>query len=326
MDCKIYVALPLLAVSIAGCFSTSPLVVAMTAGEQISGYTYIPVDPFSVETNRGGSCQKINMSDPLESENNVDLSRIPFKDLLASLPDNAVRMTTEQFFRSGAVTYGSSKVNANADSYRVTVDYINADTTNEKFWIKKMVKRLDTGEFESVSLTVQLTSDKYNIESIYFEVDRAAKHRETPKGFVEFNLPVYVGIGLRIIANIETSEGSVNISGLGAIGAEAEAKRLRGSLTVQTLGVNGQAIAAALPIQSELNRTTAQNAVVAVGSIKALLYEKGTIIVPRVVGFYLPFPGGKPLVNAIISELSKERVVWYRPCIDPNVREDEEEA
>ena len=97
---------------------------------------------------------------------------------------------------------------------------------------------------------------------------------------------------------------------------EAEANNLRGSLTVQTLGVNGQAISAALPIQSELNRTTAQNAIVAVGSIKALLYENGTVVNPRVVGMYLPFPGGKPLVNAIISELSKKRVVWYRPCIE----------
>jgi hypothetical protein len=100
------------------------------------------------------------------------------------------------------------------------------------------------------------------------------------------------------------------------IGAEAEAERLRGSLVVQTLGVNGKAIASALPIQSELNRTTAQNAIVAVASVKALLHADETIVAPRIVGLYLPFPGGRPLVNALISELSKStsRLEWKRPC------------
>jgi hypothetical protein len=42
------------------------------------------------------------------------------------------------------------------------------------------------------------------------------------------------------------------------------------------------------------------------------LYEPETVIVPRVVGLYLPFEGGKPLVDALISELSKGRVHWRR--------------
>lgn len=133
--------------------------------------------------------------------------------------------------------------------------------------------------------------------------------------FVEFNIPVYVGIGLRVSANVDVIGSNANISGIGVIGAEAEAERVKGSLVVQTLGVNGKSIAAALPIQSELNRTTAQNAIVAVGSIKALLYADDITVSPRVVGIYLPFPGGKPLVNALISELSKKRVEWPRQCL-----------
>ena len=133
-------------------------------------------------------------------------------------------------------------------------------------------------------------------------------------GANQFNIPVYVGVGLRVSAYVYVTGASANISGIGIIGAEAEANNLRGSLVVQTLGVNGKSVAAALPIQSELNRTTAQSAIVAVGAIKALLYADETIKSPRVVGLYLPFPGGKPLVNAIISELSKKQVEWSRPC------------
>jgi hypothetical protein len=79
---------------------------------------------------------------------------------------------------------------------------------------------------------------------------------------------------------------------------------------VQTLGVNSQAVASALPVQSELSRTTAENAFVAIESIKAMLHQPETIKFPRVVGLYLPFPGGKPLVNALISELSRRPVTW----------------
>lgn len=128
--------------------------------------------------------------------------------------------------------------------------------------------------------------------------------------YEEFNVPIYVGIGLRIVAEGFATSADANISGIGVISVEAEAKRLSGSLTVQTLGVNSQAVASALPVQSELSRVTAENAFVAIGSIKAMLHQKETIKFPRVVGLYLPFPGGKPLVNSLISELSRTPVAW----------------
>nr|WP_298167026.1 hypothetical protein [uncultured Pseudomonas sp.] len=308
MSLKIFSVAAIALILSSGCAVTIP----KPPAEHLSGYTYIPVDPFSVKTNPGSSCESNELSTLAES---VEVGQIGYKNLLESLPDNAVRMSIEQFFKSGAVTYGTSKVSGEADSYRVTVDYINADTTNVKLWIRKFAQEYSTGATVPVALSAPNNRGQYTYGSEIFEVLRADENSKTPEGYEEFNLPVYVGIGLRVTANIESAEGAANISGLGAIGAEAEAKRLQGSLTVQTLGVNGQAIAAALPIQSELNRTTAQNAIVAVGSIKALLYEDGTVVVPRVVGLYLPFPGGKPLVNAIISELSKERVVWNRPCV-----------
>jgi hypothetical protein len=124
--------------------------------------------------------------------------------------------------------------------------------------------------------------------------DEQTEWRRFHKEYTEYSVPVYVGLGLRVAANIYSTNGKANISGLGIIGAEAEAENLKGSLVIQTLGVNGRAIAAALPIQSEVNRTTAQNAISAVGAIKALLHAEETWVAPRVVGLYLPFPGGKP--------------------------------
>lgn len=277
-----------------------------TTGELESGYTYIPIDPFPVQTVPGDNCK--------DSTNNVPGQLAPGQ-LLDALPDNAVRMLVEQFDSSGAVTYGVSKSAAKGESYRVTVDYINADTINVPVWIAKSMADTKTGTYQPVYIFSPPSANFMPGSEIYEVTREEPKNKNAFPLYSQFNIPVYVGVGLRVSANIHVIGAKANISGIGIIGAEAEAEKLRGSLVVQTLGVNGKSVAAALPIQSELNRTTAQNAIVAVGSIKALLYADETIKSPRVVGIYLPFPGGKPLVNALISELSKERVKWERPCL-----------
>jgi hypothetical protein len=280
-----------------------------TEAERKSGYTYVPIDPFAVKTIPGDSC----------SEN----KQVNYGSLLQSLPDNAVRMLIEQISTSGTVTYGPAKMGAKGESYRVTIDYINADTVNITFWIAKMMRKkegiknnwIKDEDWVTVSILETPPIDAIPNSEIYY-VCREKPDEKYIKDYEEFNIPVYIGIGLRVSATVEVVGANANISGIGIIGAEAEAERLRGSLIVQTLGVNGKSIAAALPIQSELNRTTAQNAISAVSSIKALLYnEDETVVSPRVVGIYLPFPGGKALVNRLISELSKKRVEWPRPCV-----------
>lgn len=287
----------LLAVGVLSGGCATSTVVPGTMGETLSGYTYVPIDPFPVETVSGEGC--------------AGASTKPQASLLASLPDNAVRMMVEQFDASGKVTYGPAVLGAKGESYRVTVDYINADTINVPVWIQKEL-RTATGELKIVPLSYSPGSG-FEPGSENFRIERGDKPPED-EGFEGFNVPVYVGIGLRVSATVNVTKANANLGGIGIIGAEAEAEKLHGSLVVQTLGVNGKSIASALPIQSELNRTTAQNAITAISSIKALLYSDDVSLCPRIVGLYLPFPGGKPLVNALISELSKKPAVWERTC------------
>jgi hypothetical protein len=275
-------------------------------GEQQSGYTYVPIDPFAVDTQPGEGCIATEQQQPKV-----------YGTLLESLPDNAVRMLIEQIDSSGTVTYGPAKFGSKGQAYTVTIDYINADTINFPVWISRTVSLADNSTV-LVPLTGEIPQGQPQPiipGSAIYTVSREKPEKIWDGYNVLFNVPVYVGIGLRVSATVEVIGASANISGIGVIGAEADAQKLRGSLVVQTLGVNGKSVAAALPIQSELNRTTAQSAIVAVGSIKALLYADETSVSPRVVGLYLPLAGGKPLVNALISELSKERPVWRRPCL-----------
>lgn len=293
-----------------GCASTFS---TKSIAEKESGYTYIPIDPFAVYTRPGDNCIPGYQKFSDEEYTNL-LKSLKFKPLLESFPDNAVRMSIEKFDASGNVTYGPAGLGVKGESYRVTVDYVSCDTTNFSVWIAKWAENASTKNVEWVDLSSPL-KDKYTPGSEEYSVlSNRPYDVEEEKKYVEYNIPVYVGIGLRVTANVDVIGAKANISGLGIIGAEAEANALKGALIVQTLGINGKSIAAALPIQSELNRTTVQNAVVSVGAIKALLYDDKTVVSPRVVGIYLPFPGGKPLVNAIISEISKQNVEWRRPC------------
>ena len=284
-----------LVLGIVACTSfMGPTPPAQTPAEAQSGFTYVPIDPFAVQSVKQESCE----------------SGAEYRELLSSLPDNAVRMLIEQFDAAGSVSFGTATLGQKGASYKITVDYVNVDTINVPFRIWKLARDKDGNE-KPIEVFVDL-EDGWSL--VGYVVERAPEKQSEDDQTVTVHVPVYVGIGLRVAATVDVTGNEANISGVGVIGAEAEAERLKGTLTVQTLGINGEAITAALPIQSELNRTTAQNAIVAVASIKALLYADETIVAPRVVGIYLPLPANKNLINLLISELSRSPVIWERPC------------
>ncbi len=323
----------LLAVFMSGCTTPS----TNTIGENHSGFTYIPIDPFAVKIDTNGVFKSTSV---LTSSN-----------FLEALPDNAVRFSEEQYDTSNNVSYQTAGLSVAGGSYKITVDYINSDTANIQVHILRSVLVTKVTRthfmparfnFESIRYFITPTepvppgyvpgSDWYivcrtetnvvqdraniaSLESKYFNYINYYNTNadDTNVNIAIYNIPVYIGIGLRLTAQVNTLKSGINISGFGAIGAAAAVDELNGSLVVQTLGVNGKSVSAALPIQSELNQTTIQNAIASVGSIKSLLYEPDTTVVPRVVGLYLPFQGDKPLVNAIISALASKPIEW-----DPN--------
>lgn len=324
----------------------------LTPAEKASGYTYIPVDPFRVNIVPGKNCPAPPNIDEIiqnlrhrsnddsgdihiRAENEYYKRMIDYEnslydddntEMLKKFPDNTVRISVEQIDIKGNITYGPASITAKNDSYRITMDYVNSDTTNLKIKISKYAAKIvragEYAKYEPVDIFTPLP-DGYDRRSVNYKVKASDSDaytlRETNDEFTEINIPVYVGIGLRVTANVKVNDSKVNLSGLGAIGADAEVNKLNGNLIIQTLGVNGSAIASALPIQSELNRTTVGNAMVAVGAIKALLYDQKTIISPRIVGIYLPFPGDEALVNSIISLIATNNSVqWVMPCKKPS--------
>jgi hypothetical protein len=126
---------------------------------------------------------------------------------------------------------------------------------------------------------------------------------------IQGSLPVYVGVGVRITATITTNSGDMSFN-LAQLGVKGDAKQIQGSLVIQTLGMSGETITSSLPVPSEINSSTIQNALLATGAIKTRLYDAKTEKRPRVVGFYNAIGGGDKFLTAFISFIQT-----YKPLV-----------
>lgn len=194
-------------------------------------------------------------------------------DLLNALPDETVRLAIGQFDAQGSVAFGPASLGVSGGSYVVVLDYIKFTTLPQP--ITTMSN--STGEKNYRRASQSTTS--------------------------ETSVPVYVGVGLRLTANVTVKRGSVNLGNLIALGIAAQSNKITGTLVVQTLGISGEGISANIPMPSDINQTSIQNAIQALGTIKANIYSGKTIINPRVVGIYNNLGGGAQTVNRFISQV-----------------------
>jgi hypothetical protein len=291
---------------LSGC--ASGLLLPKTPGEKASGFSYIPLDPLPVyEYPDEQTCGRDAVDAPMEG--------YVYRDLLDNFADVAVRLSISSYDAKTGIAFGTSSFGVAGNSYQVVLDYVKTDNVPVPFHII-IQKRADG-------------TRKYRAERLY----RDTASTDLPKGGAirsqtgasssasdenvlidsEYAIPVYVGVGLRLTADIEVLKGTVNLASLGSIAASVEAGRSTGSLTVQTLGISGEKIDSSLPLPSKLNQTTIENAILSLGSMKALIY--GGKVRARVTGLYLPVEDGSAtLVNLINSELAEIAIAWYRNC------------
>src|SRR5262249_53315984 len=125
---------------------------------------------------------------------------------------------------------------------------------------------------------------------------------------IEHHIPVYIGVGLRIQATVVVLTKEVNLTGLYAIGLAAAENRVAGSLTIQTLGISGEAISTAIPFPDQVNLSTIQAAMQAMATIKSKLYDPTTTAKPQIMGFDSPYgmPGARELLTATVCSFPPE--------------------
>ncbi len=239
-----------------------------TTAEQMNNYGYRPVDPLPVQ-----------VTWPRQGT-----APSPAR-IRSALPDETMRLAIAEISGSADVSYGPVKTGFAGRSYSVVLDYI------------KFVTR-------AFGATIDLkTSQVTGVRAL--EPGGGASSTEDAH---EVIVPIFVGIGIRLTASVHVNEGNVDLTNLIALGAAARTKQVTGTLVVQTLGISGEGISTIIPVPSELNETTIQNAVMAVGQLKGKIYDAKTEITPRVVGFYNVLSAeksmeGKDVVGTFISQV-----------------------
>lgn len=271
-----------------------------TIGSYSSGYSYIPLDGLAVDqTDEGDSCREL-IGKPIT------------KPLLEALPDITVRYAIASLSADGSFSFGPSKITAKNNQYRAILDYVNTDAVPQLFSIIAYKKDPLSGTIipTKLSQTAENEIVSYNVTTISNDSKLSA---ENEKYGETISFPIYVGIGLRMSADLHALKSGISLGSFTGIGLEAQAENLSGTLTVQTIGVTGQSISTALPLPSKLDPTTIGNGIMSIGAIRATIYNEA-IKTPRVVGLYSPVGSNSALINAIYSELSINRVKWHRPC------------
>jgi hypothetical protein len=240
------------AVFLAGCASRGSRPEPISARFYPSGavFVYQPLNPTTIW-----------VSDPAtgnlaSDETAADITGRDFKDaLLRDLDTETVRISLNRLNQSGSASVAVVKASEAGESYVLTVDYIKYFASNRRLSVKYQ-RPGGSGQREEASF--------------------------------DGNVPIYSGVGVRILAEFEALKGDVNISGLPALALAASVNAIAGRLTVQTLGVTGPEISALMPIISDISVTSIQSAVQAVSAIKAKLYDQSTVAYPKVVGFEAP--------------------------------------
>jgi len=251
-----------------GCKSAT--IIPITPGDPKNNYPYgyHPLDPLPIVIKDKYS--------PNQDGKPISISN---ERLLNSLPDETIRLAIGEVTANGGISFGSSNIGYEGSSYIVVLDYIKFNTRS---FAVKIIDKNGSKEASVIDLSIESITDEDIISQI----------------------PVYMGVGLRLTANVTVNEGEVNLGNLFAIGVEAGGKKVSGTLVVQTLGVSGKNIS--IPVPSELNATTVQNAIMSLAAIKTQIYDDETNILPRVVGVYNTLGGGPETINGMISSILQE--------------------
>lgn len=109
-----------------------------------------------------------------------------------------------------------------------------------------------------------------------------------------------VGIGLRIKAKVKTIKENLNLGSLMALGLEAQRNNLRGEISIDVIGIDSENVTNLIPLTSQIDQSSIQNALQALASIKSKIYEEESILTPHIVAIN---PSTKDNVKRVVERI-----------------------
>lgn len=335
-------ALSISALLLSSCSTVGTPAFSDTLGERSSAFGYVPLDPLPVMLGGNGrSCQSGTTS---SSPQRLSLAE--------ALPDLTARFAVAEASGGGQLAFGPVESTTKGSLYKAVLDSTFSDSISLSFLVtRKFEMRNGTFEWKGldhvpsldakgrpvdkvVAYRVLLAPDQPNVDvestgRLAAIVDKARMgddikeetNTDSPgdEDWSLVSIPVYVGLAFRLTADFRALKSNVGIASFSGLGASAEAEQITGSLTLQSIGINGLPVIAAMGVPNKLDATTIQNSILAMGAGRAMIYtdddENRVGGEARVIGLYSPIGTDPRLINAIYSELSREEdITWHPSC------------
>lgn len=199
-------------------------------------------------------------------------------DYLNSLSDETILVATGVYNNNGTVTFGPIGGTVTGKKYVVILDWIKYTTIPQNI-------------IENESGGIEL-----------YDGYKDSKSTRTIN-----SIPIYAGIGLRIQATFIAATSNIDVNGIFGLSGNYNSNNFKGSLVIQSMGISGKSVN--LPLPSDINPTSIQNALMAISSIRALVYtseNKDLKITPRIIGFY----------NTIGDKTNRDQMVSFLSSLD----------
>lgn len=167
------------------------------------------------------------------------------------------------------------------------------------------------GGIKYIPVTISTKNTSYKVTMDYMKFATLGQ-KDNDGSFIGFKR---VGVGLRLISLITTAEAGINIGDLSSIGLAAKAGKLNGTLMIEVVGIKSKEVTTLLPLPSEINQTTIQNAMQALATIKSKIYDEDTKLYPQVMAVKT-----NDIPNKVTTEIQKEKLEADSIIVDKKIR------
>ena len=121
-----------------------------------------------------------------------------------------------------------------------------------------------------------------------------------------------IGVGLRLVAHIKAHKSNINFGDLFSLGLAAESNHISGTLSIEVIGIKSKEITSSIPLPSEINRTSIQQAMQALSTIKSRIYDSNTSIHPQVIAIKSCKQDNTELEELVASLSQTKRAVNWK--------------
>jgi hypothetical protein len=144
-----------------------------------------------------------------------------------------------------------------------------------------VIEKLDasgSAKFLTASVSGDVGSYRLTLDFLKCRVEEIPRDGMTsPTGYQR------VGVGLRIVANVLTTEANIDMGSLMALGLAAKEGSVHGDLSIEVIGLDSASISQLFPMPSQIDQSSIQKVLEAAATIKSKLGDQTTILTPHIM-------------------------------------------